>query len=228
MVTGITRSIQGAVIDTSAKKRTVRAIWSTDELDHFKTVFDQDGIDTDMFASNPVILWEHGKSAVRGDLPIANAPPGEWGVEKYRGRNALIGVAKFWEGDEFSEARFQDYAAGRLRAWSVNLIPDEVSPPTTAERRARPDLVDCEFIYRRGRLAEVSAVPIPGNASALTLSVERSMALPGGRLESRLPLDEAAILRRLEWMREHARREGGGNRWKECAILRELIRGEGR
>lgn len=229
MSTGIIRSIQGAVIETSPRKRTVRAVWSTDELDHYKTVFDQHGIDTSVFARNGVILWEHGKAAIRGDLPIANAL--EWGVERYKSGNALIGSCRFWE-DEFSEARFQDYASGRLKAWSVNLIPGEVSAPTLAERRVRPDLNGCELIYRSGTLAEVSAVPIPGNPSTLTLSVERSM---GGLSPGSLPMDDVTAKAMMRGTQEHVeraiqevRRRLAGMSPHELAVLRTWIEHRGR
>lgn len=172
----VVRTMEGAVIEASPKKKQVRAVWSDDSTDRYKTCFVQQGIDTSEFERNNVILWEHGTSVERGMLPVGNAT--EWGIDRYKGRNALIGVTRFWDGDEFAERRFADYRDGRLKGWSIRLIPDEASPPTAAERRARPDWGECELVYRSGRLIEVSAASIPGNAGCLTIAVERSGLAP--------------------------------------------------
>jgi hypothetical protein len=168
----ITRAMQSEVVSSSPKKRTITAVWSTDETDHYKTAFVQTGINTSVFRENAVVLWEHGKSAERGSLPVANAV--EMGVERFKGRNALIGKSRFWE-DEFSEALFQGYASGRLRGWSINVLPREQSPPTPDERRARPDWREADIVYRDTTLVEVSCTSVPGNASALTIGVERGL-----------------------------------------------------
>ena len=191
----VDRAIEGAIIDKSVKKRTIRAVWSTDETDHYRTAFVQTGIDTSVFRENPVIAWEHCKSAARGTLPIANAV--DWGVDRYKGKNALIGAAKFWD-DEFSNARFEDYATGRLKGWSIRTIPQDASPPTAAERRARPDWGQAEVVYRSTTLIEVSATTLPGNKSTLTIGVERSA---GGSAHG--PMSPAALRRALE---EHSAR----------------------
>jgi hypothetical protein len=167
----ITRAIERSALEVTKGKRQVRAIWSTDEGDHYRTAFVQQGIDTSAFASNPVILYEHGKSE-RGPLPVANAT--EWGLDRFKGRNCLIGAARFWE-DSFSEARFQDYADGRLKGWSINVIAMDARPPTPAERRARADWANLDVVYESTRLVEVSAVSVPGNQNTLTIGVERSV-----------------------------------------------------
>ena len=94
---------------------------------------------------------------------------------RQKGRNALIASARFWD-DEFATARFEDYAAGRFKGWSINLLPKDQSPPTAEGRRARPDWARAKIVYREGTLVEVSAVTCPGNPSALTLSVERHVS----------------------------------------------------
>ena len=76
----------------------------------------------------------------------------------------------------FSEKRFQDYLSGRLKGWSINLLPTDSSPPTPAEQRARPDWAKAKIVYRSGVLDEVSGTAIPGNKSCLSISAERSLA----------------------------------------------------
>jgi hypothetical protein len=205
----VTRSMQSEVIEASAKKRLVRAVWSDDSTDLYKTAFVQTGIDCSVFADNPVILWEHGKSAERGNLPIANAV--EWGVERYKGKNALIGCSRFWD-DEWSAQLFERYASGQLKGWSINLLPREESPPTAEERKARPDWAEAKTVYRAGLLLEVSATPIPGNPGTLTLSVERRLGAAPRDEYSTDPATEAVIRAELE---RHKRRNQ--------ALTRELV-----
>jgi hypothetical protein len=219
----ITRSSAGTV-EVSRRKRQVRAIWSTDEGDHYRTAFVQSGIDTSAFAANPVILFEHSKSAERGTLPIANAV--EFGPDRFKGKNVFIGSSRFWD-DPFADARFEDYAAGRMRGWSINVVPLESSPPTKAERQARADWRDIDIVYRSTRLLEVSATAVPGNPSTLTLSVERNL---GGVLSRSRPspevyarvrrmLDESdprQVYARIQRAAAQERREYG---WRRCAGL---------
>lgn len=171
----ICRSIDGATISTSKRKRSVTACWSDDSGDHYRTAFCQTGIDMSTFEGNRVILFEHGLHPLRATLPIGNAL--EYGVERYKGKNALIGTTQFWE-DEFADARFEDYFAGRLKGWSIRAIPLVQRAPTAAERRARLDWADLEVVYEQTRLLEVSACTLPGKKGTLTIAVERGLAAP--------------------------------------------------
>lgn len=187
------RSIDGATIGVSKRKRCITAAWSTDEGDHYRTAFVQTGIDMSTFAANPVILFEHGLHPVRATLPVASAV--EWGVDKFKGRNAMIGVSQFWDTDEFAEARWQDYASGRLKGWSIRAIPVSQRPPTQAERAARRDWHDLETVYDETRLLEVSCVTLPGNKSTLTIAVERGLATQA--IPARADEIDAGALRRM-------------------------------
>ena len=174
MHTNVIRTqIESPVLATSRKRRSVTAVWSNDETDHYDTAFIPAGIDTSTFAKNPIILWEHGKSHARETEPVAYAH--EFGVDRYQGRNCLIGTSQFVD-DEFSEKIFQNYAWKLLRGWSINLKPTDSSPPTPAEQRARPDWMRCKTVYREGVLLEVSATSLPGNPNALTIGVERHLS----------------------------------------------------
>ncbi len=176
-------------------------------MDWYNTAFVQRGIDTSTFARNPVIGWSHFKDPVRGAAPIGVAL--EWGVEKFKGREALIGLAQFHD-DQFSNARFEDYAANppRLRAWSINGIPVSAGPPTHEEIRANPDWAECEQVFRSIRLLEVSACTIPGNEHTLTLSVERGYqgSRPGPRMPRFEDLDPDQRQRYFELWPDISRR----------------------
>jgi hypothetical protein len=211
------RAIAGEVVDTNQRKREVTAVWSTCECDHFRTVFDQRGIDTSVFRDNPVILWEHGQSAERSTLPMANAT--QFGLTHHRGDDALVGTSKFWD-DEFGSRRFEDYAAGRLKGWSIRAVPLKKSPPTADECRARPGWRDAETVYRSTKLIEVSGTSLPGNASTLTLKVERSVPgrFTGVTAEARGVDDGLARAIREEMINRKAATRMSGER-NRCAFI---------
>lgn len=159
----------GTTIEVMKRKRQVRAIWSTDEVDGHLTAFCIDGIDFRRFDKNPVILLEHGKSVERGTLPVASAI--DYGPDRIGGRHVLVGTAKFYDD---AEKYFDMCACGQLRGWSIRAQPVEGGPPTAVELRNRPDWAEAETVFRRAKLFEVSLTSLPSNASTLTLAVERA------------------------------------------------------
>lgn len=146
---------------------------NTDALDAFQTVILPDGVDRSEYLRNPVVLWEHGKDPARGRRPIGRAA---WIKHRPERRDLL--AKTIFAGDEFSRGIFQLYKEHVLRGWSVNGKAIDAGPPTAAEVRARPELRDCKTLYRRIRLAEYSAVAIPGNPEALTEATARGLWLP--------------------------------------------------
>ena len=113
-----------------------------------------------------------GSQPTEGMLPIATAM--EMEVSKFKGKTALIGRSQFWE-DRFSQARFQDYASGRLKGWSVNILPRS-SISTERQRNAGHVLTGQRqnWSSERAICSEVSCTTLPGNSPVLTVSVERS------------------------------------------------------
>src|SRR5262249_34683164 len=87
--------------------------------------------------------------------------------------------------DEYSQTLFEMYRDGYLSGWSVRALPQEgtYGPPTYEEKRARPELEECETVYRKWELAEYSAVAVPGNADALTTLVNRGIWVPDEAME---------------------------------------------
>jgi hypothetical protein len=175
--TMVTRSIEPDRVEVDKPRRQIRAIINDESVDRYGTVLDPAGIDTTAYmeAGGPV-LYEHGKSP-RGTLPVGNTI--EIGASRYKGQAVTIATVKFWEGDAsdpLPETLWRRYASREMRTWSVHLLPLAQSAPTHEERRARPELERCTIIYRAGELLELSATPIPGNKSCLTLEVLRSSA----------------------------------------------------
>lgn len=169
------RTVAADTVETNRRRRTVRAIWSAQTVDHFRTLFLMDGIDTSAFDKNPVILSEHGRSS-RGLKPIAMAK--DYGPSTFKNMKVFVGTARWWDGDAEADDLFNRYESGEMKGWSIRAIPREVRHPTTADRRLADNIDDCDEIYTKMRLLEVSACGIPGNEHTLTIGVERSLGVP--------------------------------------------------
>lgn len=174
MVETITRDFE-VEFQTLKGERAILARINTDAVDRYKTVIDPLGGDTRNFNKTASVFWEHGKSAERGTKPIGHG----WAKTRRLERD-MLAKTKFAK-DDFSQGLFELCEDGHLRSWSINATVQESSPPTIAEKRARPELEGCDMIYRKWELTEYSLVSIPGNADATTIMVSRGLiAAPEG------------------------------------------------
>src|SRR5579859_5895402 len=180
----LTRAYLARVEDVNARERSVVAKINTGSVDRYRTVIDPRGISLSNYRSNPVVLWEHGRDMARGAMPVGR---NEW-IKPAIGPDGpeLIAKTLFHSGkkaDEFTDRLFECYKDGDMRAFSVNVIPDEEksSPPTADELHERPELKDCLMCYRASELAEYSLVAVGGNAQALTLDEARGILRCLGR-----------------------------------------------
>lgn len=183
-MTPIIRAFVAKIDDVSDGERSVVAKVNTDAVDRYKTVIDPTGIDLAAYRKNPVVLWCHGFDPVRGRKPVARSA---W-IKLDRPTRSLVAKSIFLE-DDFADGIFRLYQQQALRSFSVNVIPDapRCSPPSAAEVRARPELAECQLVYRRSELAEYSAVDVPGNAEALALAVARGLWVPEAARPAVLP-----------------------------------------
>jgi hypothetical protein len=202
------RAYVARVEDVIPAKRTLVAKINTSCIDRYGTVIEPKGIDRRNFDRNPVVLYEHGFDARRGSLPVARSKWTRIGT----GPNGpeLLAQPEFYgpgnKGDDFTELLWECYRDGDLRAFSVRVIPTaDCGPPTKEEIRARPELVDCQWMYRKSELAEYSCVAVPGNAECLTMDEARSVR----RLVSRGLTLPADLVSRAEAMAEDADPDGG-------------------
>ena len=142
---------------------------NTNAVDRLSTVIDPLGGDYSHFNRTKSVLWNHGKDPIRGTVPIGKG----WAKARQFEKD-IVGKTAFAR-DKFSDDLFDRYEAGECRGWSIQAAVKEASPPTPAEIRARPELEDCEMIYRKWDLIEYSATPTPGNSDCLTLLIQRSL-----------------------------------------------------
>ncbi len=169
----VIRSYEATIEDVRPGERSVISKINTNAVDRFNTVILAEGIDFANFRKSPVTLWEHGKDPARGHIPVGRS---QWiKVDKTAG--CLIAKTIFRD-DPYSQALFEAYQDGGLRGWSINALPRSAGPPTREEIRARPELADCETIYRKTELIEYSCVSCPGNPETLTLMVSRGIWVP--------------------------------------------------
>lgn len=179
----LTRAYDAKIDDVLPGERSVVARINTGIVDYYRTVIDPLGGDTHNFNRNGPVLWNHGKDAMRGTVPI-----GKGWVKVRSSERDIIGKTKF-AADDFSQMIFDMYEQEILKGFSVNVLPSEASPPSAEEIRGRPDLANCEMIYRRWNLIEYSAVALPGNPEALSLVVARGLTMP----DDVRPLYEARV-----------------------------------
>ncbi len=130
-----------------------KVVVSTDDLDRQGDVINQNGWDFSNFKNNPVVLWAHKYD----ELPVGMA-------EKiYTEGGKTIAEGKFVPGSiyPFAQTVRQMYDAGFLNTTSVGYIPTEMEGNVTTH----------------AELLEFSFVPVPANAHALRLMVDKGLNL---------------------------------------------------
>jgi hypothetical protein len=166
------RSFAATMDDANPAERTIVAKISVGDVDRHRTLIDSRGIDLTNFRQNPVVLFEHGLDPTRGAVPIGRCL---WVRHDGSGNGRLIAKTQFSR-DAFSQTLFDFYRDGTMRGWSIQGGRKDASPPTREEIRRRPELADCELIYRSIDLYEYSAVSVPSCASALSDPELRSLS----------------------------------------------------
>lgn len=212
----LVRSFSAVIDDVDTEKREVVAKVSVGDVDRHRTLIESRGINLDNFRRNPVVLFEHGKDPNRGALPIGKCA---WIRPDTVGNGRLLAKTRFAK-DDFSQMLLEFYRDGTMRGWSIMILPKEASPPSREEIRARPELANCELVYRESDLGEYSAVSVPSCASALSLSELRSLSklVVGGfwspddevkRILTRADLEKMADSETTERMSESTLADGG-------------------
>lgn len=175
------RSFEGNIDSVLEGERAVVARINTSGIDRLKTIIDPLGCDVSHFNKTRSVLWNHGLDPIRGTVPI-----GAGWAKVRRSERDMLGKTSFAK-DDFSSQLFESYKDGTLRGWSIKAGVHESSPPTQEEIRSRPELEECETIYRKWDLIEFSATPTPGNSDCLTMLVSRGLiTAPEGFLPAKL------------------------------------------
>lgn len=158
--------VKAGTLDEDA--RTVRVIASTDAIDSYDEIVEQDW-DLSRYKKNPVVLYVHNRNGFLGmggdpekTLPIGYAKD----VGMVDGH--LEATLKFVtaEATPMAEKVWQGFKQGSIRAVSVGFYPREIRE----ERREDRDYI----ILSDNQLWEISAVPLPANADAVALSADET------------------------------------------------------
>ncbi len=185
----IVRAFEGEITEVKEGERSIVARINTDAVDRLRTVIDPMGGDTKHFNKTRSVLWEHGKSTDRGTKPIGSG----W-VKVRQTERDMIGKTAFAK-DDFSQGLFELCRDGHLRSWSISAMVHQATPPTESEIQRRPELADCDMIYRKWDLAEYSLVSVPGNSDAVTLLVSRGLIqAPEGFVMPEPKIEEPKII----------------------------------
>ena len=156
-------SIEGAS-DSPAEEEGLKLFFtiSTPHVDRDGDIIDQTGWDLDEYKKNPVVLWAHDSSAppvARANStylsPVANKSTGEDQIH-------LMSVAEFPSRDLYPFANMVGrlYKNGFLHGASVGFLPVEYEMSKEREGFAPVD-------FKRQKLLEWSAVPVPSNPEGL-------------------------------------------------------------
>lgn len=154
-------------------------IISTEAVNCYGTRIKTDGIATEQYEKNPVLLWMHRRGYEGDSMPIGR-------IENLRrdgGR--LIGTPVFDQEDDFAKKVERKWEAGYLKAASAGLEILETSddPGMILAGQTRETVIRC-------KLVEVSIVDIGGNDEALQLmgAEKKPLRLAAGEESASVPL----------------------------------------
>lgn len=136
--------------EINEENNTIRAVFSTDDVDRHGEVVDQKSWLLDDFMKNPVVLFGHDHYS---------PPVGMVTGLGYNEDGNLEGEIKFAANEyPFAKVIWNLYKGGFMKAFSVGFSSGRV------------DVVDDQLVLRDNTLYEVSTVGVPANAMALAKS----------------------------------------------------------
>jgi HK97 family phage prohead protease len=155
------------------KDRIAVFIASTDAVDSYGEVVDQEGWDFSRFEKNPVILFAHDSRS----LPIGKAV--NWYVEPTAdGRKQLVIEVFFSRVNPFAEMAWQMVLEETLRACSVGFMPGGIETRTIDGKE--------RIVLVRNCLFELSVCPVPANHEAVLRLEENVLGKVSASLHQRM------------------------------------------
>lgn len=156
--------------EINEEHHTIRAVFSTSDVDRHGEVVDQKSWLLDDFMKNPVVLFGHDHS---------QPPVGMITGLGYNSDGNLEGEVKFAATEyPFAKVIWNLYKGGFMKAFSVGFSSGKV------------DIVDDQVILKENTLYEISTVSVPANAMALA----KSKGLNVEPLETKLAAELAKSL----------------------------------
>jgi len=206
------RTFQSRITDPSIRetadgKITVKVM--TDQIARDGMVLDPEGLRTEDYEKNPVVLWEHGQDPRRGAEPVARC------VNLMRKEDGYLAEIDF-AGDEFAQRIEDKIRGGYINAVSIGWKTEDV------QREERGDSM--VPVVRESDMTEFSVVGVPADTDAL---VQSRMHYEGieEEMQEKWPAHRSAI--KGLCVMEAARRSSGGEMTMEQAkkdVLQDMDR----
>lgn len=157
----------GEVRGIDKKNRCVTAVLSSETIDRYGEMIDQDCWEMEAFRRNPICLANHMHTGSGGEPPSV----GRWisiGVENIKGvGKALVGTVQFMEDDDLAERWWQRFVQGVVTSFSVGFISHATEMRNFQDGNGQTRRVLC---HKRCELLEVSCVSCPANPDAVILA----------------------------------------------------------
>ncbi|RKZ99107.1 MAG: hypothetical protein DRQ46_00325 [Gammaproteobacteria bacterium] len=155
------------IISINEKDRTMKIIATTSSKDRDGDNVRSDGLIWDAFLKNPVMLWAHDHSIP----PIARA----LNVRVFKNKTEL--TVQFHEETELAREVWELYKKKYMRAWSIGFIPLEWEEIRAEKENEYGYKEILGYDITKAEIVEVSAVPVPANAEALSKSVQSKILM---------------------------------------------------
>lgn len=180
-----TRDFGLTVRKADAETRTMEFVCSTDAVDSYGEIVEQDW-DLTRYAANPVVLFEHGHaSGMFGGDPLDKLPIGKASNVRVE-KGQLVATVTFL--DEKANPRapmvFEQYRQGGMNAVSVGFTPKDLR----VEKRDGVEVC----VLSQCELYEISLVSIPANAEAVARRRKSADALRARAVQPKTPAATAA------------------------------------
>lgn len=135
---------------------------NTDHIDRHDTIVDPRGCDYRSFQMNPILLYQHGCSPNRGDLPLGTFP------ELFLSEREIAATARFDMDDPFAANIYRLYDIGILKGFSIGFIANGYAIENFEVDDGNGSIAGLEVLrYTSWELVECSAVSVPSNRFAL-------------------------------------------------------------
>lgn len=182
-------SVVGKAMSIDREKRRLTATISTRSKDRDGDIVEPRGGDFADFMRNPVVLWAHD----RRSKPIAKV------VNIFVSEDAIIAEIEFAKTKEADEI-FELYAGGFLNAWSIGFgaTKDGVEPLMDEDNRVTG------YHFKKWRLDELSGVPVPANAEALTRALKELEDNVAWSFAKMLPQEDPSVMEMIKSLQEKA------------------------
>lgn len=165
--------VSGGVVEVNDGERAITFRLSTPEIDNQNEfALPEDWVLTERFKANPVVLWNH-----RQDIyPVGTCTRPDGSLAFWTNPEGVFAKAYFTDAHEDARAVYAMYRDRTLRGVSPGFHTRQVIPMDYQTARQKgamgpPRGTGRVNQLRQNDLFEISAVPVPSNASALALPV---------------------------------------------------------